>query len=185
MNDYKYFKNYLNQFKKKLDLSLRDTENLIKIKNLLLKIKKNKKKILIFGNGGSASIASHASTDFLKINKIRCVNFNEANLITCFSNDYGFENWIAKALELHADPEDLLILISSSGESKNMIRAAKIAKKKKISTIVTFTGFNKNNKLQKLGDINFWTDSKVYNFVENSHQVLILSIVDLINKTKI
>ena len=66
-----------------------------------------------------------------------------------------------------------------------MIRAAKIAKKKKISTIVTFTGFNKNNKLQKLGDINFWTDSKVYNFVENSHQVLILSIVDLINKTKI
>ena len=78
-------------------------------------------------------------------------------------------------------------LFSFKKEQKNFFDSfiMEIAKKKKISTIVTFTGFNKNNKLRKLGDINFWTDSKVYNFVENSHQVLLLSIVDLINKTKI
>ena len=61
-----------------------------------------------------------------------------------------------------------------------MINACKVARNKKISTIITFTGHDNNNPLSKLGDINFWIDSKAYNFVENTHQVWLLSIVDLI-----
>ena len=81
------------------------------------------------GNGGSAAIASHVSVDFTKMCKIRAVNFNEADLLTCFSNDYGYENWVKKALSSYADRGDLLICISSSGESKNIIKGAKFAKK--------------------------------------------------------
>ena len=67
-------------------------------------LKKNDKKIMIFGNGGSAAIASHVSVDLTKNAKIRCVNYNEADLITCFANDYGYENWVKQALKFLNDP---------------------------------------------------------------------------------
>ncbi len=85
---------------------------------------------MIFGNGGSAAIANHFSVDLTKVSKIRCVNFNESSLITCFSNDFGYENWVKKVLEFHGNSKDMIILISSSGESKNMINACKFALKK-------------------------------------------------------
>ena len=87
---------------------------------------------------------------------------------------------VEKAVDFYADQNDVLILISSSGKSKNMINACKSAKNKKISKIITFTGHNKDNPLSKLGDINFWINSKAYNFVENTHQVWLLTICDLI-----
>jgi len=108
------------------------------------------------------------------------LNFNEADLLTCFSNDYGYEKWVEKAIEFYADKGDALILISASGESDNMLNAANSAKKVGIKKIITLTGNNKNNSLSKLGDINFWIDSKSYNHVENIHQILLLSLVDLI-----
>jgi len=135
---------------------------------------------MIFGNGGSAAIASHVSVDLTKNANIRCTNYNEADLITCFANDYGYERWIEKAVDFYADQNDVLILISSSGKSKNMINACKSARNKKISKIITFTGHDKNNPLSKLGDINFWINSKAYNFVENTHQIWLLAICDLI-----
>ena len=135
---------------------------------------------MIFGNGGSAAIASHVSVDLTKSAGIRCSNYNEADLITCFSNDYGYERWIEKAIDFYSDDNDILILISSSGKSQNVINACKAAKSKKISKIITFTGHEQNNPLSKLGDINFWINSKAYNFVENTHQIWLLTIVDLI-----
>ena len=143
-------------------------------------VQKKNNKVMIFGNGGSAAIASHVSVDLTKNAKIRCTNYNEADLITCFANDYGYERWIEKAVDFYADQNDVLILISSSGTSKNMINACKSAKNKKISKIITLTGHNKDNPLSKLGDINFWINSKAYNFVENTHQVWLLTICDLI-----
>ena len=147
---------------------------------LSLKIKKNKKKILIFGNGGSAAISSHFSVDMTKIGQIRTVNFNESDLLTCFSNDYGYEKWIKKCIEFYSDTGDMIILVSSSGESKNMIEAVKASRKKKLK-IVTFPGFKKSNKLKQLGDLNFWVNSSVYNHIENIHQYWLLLITDLVN----
>ena len=146
----------------------------------MVSAQKSKNKIMIFGNGGSAEIASHVSVDLTKNANIRCTNYNEADLITCFANDYGYERWIEKAVDFYADQNDVLILISSSGKSKNMINACKSARNKKISKIITFTGHDKNNPLSKLGDINFWINNKAYNFVENTHQIWLLAICDLI-----
>ena len=154
------------------------------LKDKILDCKKKKKKIIIFGNGGSAAIASHFALDLTNVAKIRCINFSDPSLITCFSNDYGFDNWIYKALDLYADSGDLLILISSSGMSKNMINAVKKSQIK-FSSVVTFTGFSKNNNLKKIGDLSFFVDSIVYNIVENIHQIWLLSIVDsLQNRNK-
>ena len=180
MADFDFVENYLKDFSSLIKPNKKIIDKIIYTKNILVKAKKNSYKIMIFGNGGSAAIASHVSVDLTKNANIRCMNFNEADLITCFSNDYGYERWIEKTIDFYADINDVLILISSSGKSQNMINACKAARNKKMSQIITFTGHNKDNPLSKLGNINFWIDSKAYNFVENTHQVWLLTIVDLI-----
>jgi D-sedoheptulose 7-phosphate isomerase len=149
------------------------------LKEKIILCKKSNKKVLIFGNGGSSAIASHFATDLTKAAGIRCVNFSDPSLITCLSNDFGFKNWIKKAIEYYADNNDILILISSKGKSQNIINAKKI-KKIKFSLIATFTGFAKNNKVSKIGNLSFWVNSSVYNIVENVHQIWLLSIIDSI-----
>jgi D-sedoheptulose 7-phosphate isomerase len=146
---------------------------------LILKTVKSRKKIIVVGNGGSAAISSHVSVDFTKAAGIRAINFNEADLLTCLSNDFGYENWISKALDLYSDNGDMLILISSSGESKNIINGALSAKDKNLS-LVTFSGFSAGNKLRSLGDLNFWVNSHSYNIVEMTHHIWLLAIVDYI-----
>jgi len=136
-------------------------------------------KTIIVGNGGSAAIASHVSVDLTKNAKIRAVNFNEADLLTCFSNDYGYERWVEKAIEFYADSGDLLILISSSGTSKNIVNGGRKAKEMGLQ-LITFSGFNANNPLKQLGDINFCVESKAYNTIEMTHSIWLLAIVDQI-----
>jgi D-sedoheptulose 7-phosphate isomerase len=177
-----FFLNYFKDFSNLLLLNNKIINNLSIVKKKFIELKLNNKKILIFGNGGSASIASHFSTDITKLSKIKCVNFNEANLITCFANDYGYENWAARSIDFYGEKGDVLIVISSSGRSKNIINACKAAKRKKFSFIITFSGFKNNNPVSKLGNINFWINSEIYNFVENMHQILLLSIVDSLKK---
>ena len=160
-----------------------DHEDFFKIIKILRQIKKNKKKVILVGNGGSAAMASHVSVDLTKLCKIRAVNFNEADLLTCFSNDYGYENWVQKALSFYADKGDLLICISSSGESKNIINGVKFGKKIGCK-VITLTGFDKKNKVKKIGDINLWVESKNYNIIEMTHHVWLLSIVDYLAKSK-
>ena len=135
-----YLENYNKQFLKVSNINKDVIKKLNKLYKLTINIKKNKKKIIIVGNGGSAAIASHFSVDLTKNAKVRCVNFNESDLITCFSNDYGYENWVKEALRFYLDNQDLVIIISSSGKSKNMINAAKFLKKKK-NKFVTFIHF--------------------------------------------
>ena len=176
-----YILKYLNNLTKIINNF--DNKSFLKIANILTSTKKNKKKVILVGNGGSAAMASHVSVDLTKMCKIRAVNFNEADLLTCFSNDYGYENWVKKALSFYADKGDLLICISSSGESKNIINGAKFAKKIGCK-VITLTGFSKNNELRKLGHINLWLESKNYNFIEMTHHTWLLSIVDFIAKAK-
>ena len=110
---------------------------------------------------------------------MRTINFNEYDLITCFANDYGYENWLAKSIEFYGDAGDVVVLISSSGNSENMLNAAQISKKMNID-VITFTGFSSDNKLKSEGALNFWVDSKAYNIVENTHQIWLLMVCDLI-----
>jgi D-sedoheptulose 7-phosphate isomerase len=129
MKSKNFFLNYFNLINKNINVI--DQSKLIACIDLIKNIKQKESKIIIIGNGGSAAMASHVAVDFVKTAGVRAINFNEADLITCFANDYSYENWVVKALDFYADPNDLIILISSSGKSKNIINAAKYAKKKK------------------------------------------------------
>jgi D-sedoheptulose 7-phosphate isomerase len=146
---------------------------------MILKTSESEGKLMFAGNGASASIANHASLDFTKQAKIKSVNFNESALITAFANDHGYENWIQKAVEYYGENKDTLILISSSGQSPNVVNAAKYAIHNSIN-VITFTGFDHNNPLLMSGDINFWLDSRAYNIIEGIHQIWLMSICDLI-----
>ena len=99
---------------------------IIKIKSIFKNTSKKGGKVILAGNGGSAAMASHVAVDITKNAGIRSVTFNEYDLITTLANDYGYENWIAKAIELYHNPNDLVVLISASGQSLNVINAANI-----------------------------------------------------------
>ena len=174
-----FLNNYLNDFSNLIKPNTEIINKLIRVKDVLLSVSKKNGKILIFGNGGSAAISSHVSVDLTKNANIRTVNFNESDLITCFSNDYGYDRWVEKSIDFYADRKDAVILISSSGKSMNMINACKAAKRKKIK-VISLTGHSKNNPLSKISNISLWVNSKAYNFIENTHQIWLLTICDLI-----
>ncbi len=178
MSEKEWLIDYLNLYNETL-INSEVIKNLKIFKELILKTNKNNNKLIFVGNGGSAAIASHCAVDFTKNAGIRAVNFNEADLITCFSNDYGYENWVSRALDFYANDGDLIVLISSSGSSKNIVNSAKRAKELGLK-VVTFSGFDNDNSLQKEGDLNFWVNSRAYNIIEMTHQIWILALVDLI-----
>lgn len=178
----------MNKFIKKnktLLFNLIETIDSKKIEILAKNFKKFKSsknnKIIFLGNGGSASICNHVTVDLSKNAGIRSINFNEANLITCLSNDYGHDNWMKEALKIHCLKKDFVVFISSSGESKNIINASEWCRRNKIK-MATFSGFKDNNTLKKnnKNGINFWIDSKAYNHVELCHLYILLTIVDMI-----
>lgn len=174
-----FFKKYFDEISKKLNSV--DIKLLNKVIDLLLEANEKKRKVIIVGNGASAAIASHISVDLTKNAKVRAINFNEADLITCFANDFGYERWVEKAIEFYADRNDVVILISSSGRSKNIINGALKAKELGLS-VITLSGFKKENPLKRLGDINLWVDSNIYNVVETIHNMWLSAIVDKISE---
>ena len=172
-----YFNNYIDQMF--LKTKKIDNKQLLDFVECVNKVKSSNKKVIIVGNGGSAAMASHVSVDFTKAAKVRSINFNESDLITCFGNDYGYENWVKEALKAYADSGDLIILISSSGKSPNIVNAALYCNEIGLD-LITLSGFDNNNPLKSLGKINLWADSDSYNIVEMAHHIWLLAIVDYI-----
>ncbi len=154
-------------------------KDLVSVCELIQTSQKKENGIYIAGNGGSAAIASHVAVDLLKNAKVKARCFNEASLITCFANDFGYDKWLSEAIDRYGEKDDLAILISSSGKSQNMVNAA-ISSKEKGLKVVTLTGFKMDNPLKNLGDINLFVDSQSYNIVEMVHQVWLLAIVDYV-----
>jgi len=177
MDSRNYFQEYFQTLAE--GLSQAEKTDLIKVSELIVKASDEGKKTILVGNGGSAAMASHVAVDLVKAAGIRAVNFNEADLITCFANDFGYEQWVEKALEFYADSGDLVLLISSSGQSQNIINGAKKALSMNLD-LVTCSGFRSDNPLRSLGTINLWIDSDSYNHVEMAHHVWLVAIVDYI-----
>lgn len=177
--------NYSNLYIQKISSLIKnfDVNNFYKVLKKFNLIKKKKRKVIIIGNGGSAAISSNVSVDFLKNCKIRFLNFNEADLITCYANDYGHDNWIKECIKSFVDKGDIIILVSSSGASKNHLVAAKYCKKKKYF-LITFTGFNYKNPLCKIGNINFSVNSSNYNQIEMCHNIWLLLVCDFLSDKK-
>lgn len=147
--------------------------------SLIKGIHKKKNKIIFIGNGGSASIASHICTDFLKNATIPAITFNDPSLITCVSNDFSYVHVFQKPLETLALSGDLLFAISSSGKSENILCGTTCAKNKKLK-VITLSGFDQDNPLRRLGEINFYVPSAVYGFVEIVHLAICHYLADAV-----
>jgi D-sedoheptulose 7-phosphate isomerase len=135
-------------------------------------------KLIYIGNGGSAAIASHLAIDFSKNGGLRSLAFNDSSALTCLGNDLGYETVFAKQLDFHARPGDLLVAISSSGKSPNILAGVATARARNCA-VVTFSGFTDDNDLRRTGDINFYVRSSEYGFVEVAHLSLCHAILDL------
>ena len=136
-------------------------------------------KLVFVGNGGSAAIASHMATDYSKNGNVRSLALNDSSMLTCLGNDLGYDQVFAKQIQLHARAGDIVVAISSSGSSANILNAVQAARAAKCA-VVTFSGFKADNPLRRLGDINFYIDSDRYGFVEISHLTICHAILDFI-----
>lgn len=172
-----FLKNYVNRLEVLLDnINMRDVESII---NVLEDTIKNNSKIYVIGNGGSSATASHMANDFgigLKRRGIR--NFNITSLgdnpavTSAIANDMGFENIFYMQLKGVLKPNDILIAISCSGNSPNIIKATEYAKEVG-SIIIGITGFD-GGILKKMSDIGFHvnTPKGEYGLVEDIHMIL-------------
>ncbi len=138
---------------------------------MILSLQPASGKVMLIGNGGSAAIASHMQNDLCKAVRSRAIIFNEAPLLMALSNDDGYGCVFERPVELWADRGDLLLAISSSGRSENILRGVQAAAKKGCR-VITFSGFAPDNPLRRMGDVNFYVPLQVYGYVEVAHQAL-------------
>lgn len=136
-------------------------------------------KLYFIGNGASASIASHQAVDFWKGTGIPALCFNDAALLTCISNDFGYASVFEKPVEQFMKPQDVLVAISSSGESENILRAVAAARRRG-STVLTLSGFKETNRLRKLGDLNLYVPAGDYGPIEVTHHSILHCALDML-----
>lgn len=141
------------------------------------------KKVTLIGNGGSASIANHIAVDLWKNGGVRATSFSDSSLLTCIGNDFGYRHVFEKPISMFADEGDVLIAISSSGRSENILRGVQGAREKNCR-IITMSGFGADNPLRRSGDLNFYVPSDSYGFVEITHLALCHCLVDMIIELK-
>lgn len=134
-------------------------------------------RIFFIGNGGSNAICSHMMEDFFKIGRFPTFAFSDPALITCFANDYGYEHAMKEWLRLHFKPTDLLVSVSSSGESANILNATDLALSLG-GKVITLSGFKENNTLSRRGHLNFFLPISNYGIVECFHQVILHALLD-------
>lgn len=144
---------------------------------------KTSRNIFFIGNGGSNSISSHMMQDYAKIGGFRTFSFSDASLITCFANDFGYENALKEWLKIHYEKSDVLIAVSSSGKSKNILNAVDYANSLD-GKVITLSGFKNDNPLQQKGKINFHIPAENFGIVECFHQVILHVILDEISANK-
>tara|TARA_Y100000589_G_scaffold327881_1_gene370707 strand:- start:5949 stop:6545 length:597 start_codon:yes stop_codon:yes gene_type:complete len=175
--DQLFIDDYWNRYQK-LFFESRDDNLILKFRDCIKDTVAKGGKLIFVGNGASASLSSHAATDFTKQANIPSIAFNDHNLITALSNDYGYENWVSKAIEYYASKEDRIIFISVSGESKNLVNGLKYAKNNNIK-ISSMTGSNSGNTIKNNSECSLWVNSRAYNIVESIHTIWITLIIDL------
>jgi D-sedoheptulose 7-phosphate isomerase len=146
--------------------------------NTLGRVQRDRQRVFFIGNGGSAGIASHMATDWMKNGGFAATAFNDGAMLTCLANDLGYDQVFALPLARQARAGDLLIAISSSGKSSNILAGVKAARTAD-AQVVTLSGFGVDNPLRASGDMNFYVPNNLYGFVEIAHLTICHALLDL------
>jgi len=182
----KYYSNYFKSIRQGLEESLYYSNQQLSepqlffqtIKGILKKLRETKSKIYFLGNGASAAFANHMALDFSKNGKILSRSLSDSSLLTALSNDYSYENAMLEFLKIEGvTKEDLVITISSSGNSPNIISVLNYCKEKNIKSLA-LSGLKKDNKSISLADYSIYVPMKTYGMVECIHQIFLHLILD-------
>jgi D-sedoheptulose 7-phosphate isomerase len=146
----------------------------------VFKLRGTSNKVFFIGNGASNTIANHAALDYMSQTGIQTVCVNDAAILTAFSNDFGYDQVFSRYLKINYKPGDILVAVSSSGNSPNVLNAVNYMNNVG-GTVYGFSGFSRVNKLAVLSKKNsFWANSKKYNVVESVHNLWLAMICDLL-----
>ena len=138
-------------------------------------------RVFLAGNGGSGACCDHMANDLCLAN-VNAMSLSNSNNITCAANDFGFERIFTKQLEWWANNSEnnLLVVFSCSGESKNIIDAVRYVRTISHFDVVTFSGKQPTNTLRNMGNLNFYVPSQSYGVVQLAHEALIHCAIDKI-----
>lgn len=134
-------------------------------------------KVMFIGNGGSAAVASHQAIDYWRNGGFRAIAFNDGALLTCISNDFGYEQVFSKPIAMFAQPGDVLFAISSSGQSANILEGARQGTQASCH-VITLSAFKPDNPLRQLGDLNFYVPTMAYGYAEIAHLCICHCVLD-------
>lgn len=148
-------------------------------RDLTVRLRENKQTIFLVGNGASASMASHMAADLAKNGHLHTEVFSDLSLITAISNDMSYEQVFSEPLSRRAKEGDMLVAISSSGKSPNVLRAVKVANDAKM-TVVTLSGMGADNPLRASGTLNFYVAAQTYGYAESCHAVILHHWMDMV-----
>ena len=148
-----------------------------------LHIREQRKTVYLIGNGASASMASHVAADLAKNAHIHAQVFSDLSLITSIANDLGYEDVFAEPIRRRMLEGDMLITISSSGQSPNILRAAKEAKSRG-GLVITLSAMNPENSLRKQGILNFYVPAENYGMSETCHAAILHYWIDQVISEK-
>ena len=144
---------------------------------MILSVQSRSGKVFLIGNGGSSSIVGHMQTDLCNAGRVRAMVFFDTPMLTALSNDHGYGCVFEKPLKLWAETGDLLIAVSSSGQSENILRGVKQSLAQNCG-VITLSGFRADNPLRRMGLLNFYVPSQTYGPVESVHSLLTHFIAD-------
>ncbi len=145
--------------------------------NKVMAVKRNSNMVFFTGNGASASMASHFSADLAKNLRLKTMVFTDLSLMTAVANDEGFENIYADPLSIWGGSGDILLTISSSGCSANIVQVLHYAEEKDLFS-VTFSAMDRDNISRKMGDLNFYLPAEDYGSAEVLHAVILHYLTD-------
>lgn len=145
--------------------------------DMILAAARERRIALLAGNGGSAAIVAHMQVDLCNSVGMRAMVFHDPSCLTCYANDHGYEQAFAIPAGNWAEPGGLMVAVSSSGASPNILAAVEAARQGGM-TVLTMSGFSPDNPLRRLGDLNFHVASQSYGLVETAHSCLAHYITD-------
>ncbi len=135
--------------------------------------------IYLIGNGASASMASHFAADLAKNAQLHTEVFSDLSLVTAIANDMGYEHVFSEPLSRRAKEGDMLVAISSSGRSPNVLAAVDVAQAHRLM-VVTLSGMEPDNPLRAAGDLNFYVPARSYGYAETCHSSILHHWMDLL-----
>ncbi|MBF0118509.1 MAG: SIS domain-containing protein [Desulfobacterales bacterium] len=140
-------------------------------------IKDNRKSVYLVGNGASASMASHMAADLGKNGGVSTEVFTDMSLITAIANDISYDEVFAEPLKRKMVEGDMLVAISSSGNSPNVVKACSAAKALK-GIVITISALRNDNKIRQMGDLNFYVPCTTYGMAESCHAAILHFWID-------